>query len=380
MLAYLYTTMEFFTRGLSASMENTEQAYTHSGAAKGGNNRAISLSPQRRTDIARQAAVARWVKESETGEGESATPEAKYNGIIVLGDSPLPCAVLDNGMRVLSERGVTKVLGGKRGGSHWKRQNSAPSNGYLPVFLSAGNLSPFISPSLRIALGNPVLYRARNGKVGYGVPATLLAEICRVFRRAARADALIGDQNQIAIQAEILYDGFAEVGITALIDEATGYQEVRDRDGLYRILEAYISKELLPWTKRFPDEFYRQLFRLRGWPYSPPSPKRPQLVGKLTNQLIYEKLPPGVLDALRKKNPIVEHGYRRYKHHQLLTEDVGDKNLASQLIAVTTLMRVSRNWNAFRKLFDRAFEEPGSQYEMDLGDLEETYEEEEEAD
>ncbi|MBF8267379.1 MAG: hypothetical protein HW388_887 [Dehalococcoidia bacterium] len=361
-------------------MEDKEQASTHSGAEKGGKNRALALSPERRTDIARQAAIARWIKESESGKGEGAIPVAKYPGTIVLGDSPLPCAVLNTGMRVLSERGVTKALGGKRGGSHWRRQHAAPSDSYLPVFLSAGNLSPFISPSLRVALGNPVLYRAKNGKIGYGVPATLLAEICRVFRRADRANALVGDQKQLAVQAEILYDGFAEVGITALIDEATGYQEVRDRDDLYRILEAYISKELLPWTKRFPNEFYRELFRLRGWSYSPPSPKRPQLVGKLTNQLIYEKLPPGVLDALRQKNPIVEGGYRRYKHHQLLTEDVGDKNLAAQLVAVTTLMKVSRNWNSFKKLFDRAFQSSGYQYEMMLGDLEESDEEEDEDD
>ena len=65
---------------------------------------------------------------------------------------------------------------------------------------------------------------------------------------------------------------------------------------MHRILEAYIAKELLPWTKRFPDEFYRQLFRLRGWQYSPVSVKRPKAVGRIMSELIYEKLPDGVIE------------------------------------------------------------------------------------
>ena len=95
--------------------------------------------------------------------------------------------------------------------------------------------------------------------------------------------------------------GFARVGITALIYEATGYEKIKDRDELEKILEAYISKELLPWTKRFPDDFYQHLFRLRGWQYRPLSIKRPKYVGKLTNELIYDKLPKGVLNDLRGK-------------------------------------------------------------------------------
>jgi hypothetical protein len=145
------------------------------------------------------------------------------------------------------------------------------------------------------------------------------------------------------------------VGVIALVDEATGYQAVRDRDELHKILAAYINDELLPWSKRFPDEFYRELFRLRGWPYSPPSPKRPKYVGKLTNELVYEKLPPGVLEELRGKNPVVKDGWRRYRHHQFLTMDIGNPHLEKHVTAVTTLMRVSATWSRFKKLFDRAF-------------------------
>jgi hypothetical protein len=60
-----------------------------------------------------------------------------------------------------------------------------------------------------------------------------------------------------------LLRAFATVGIIALVDEATGYQEVRKRNELQQILEAYLKDEFAPWTKKFPDEYYKHLLRLR---------------------------------------------------------------------------------------------------------------------
>lgn len=323
-------------------------------AARGGRARASVLSEDQRRDIARKAAKTRWA----TGQavGDTILPRAEYTGKLTIGDLEIECAVLDNDKRVLSERSVTKALGGKRGGSHWRRKPASPDVDYLPVFISAGNLAQFIPPSLAQALSQPVRYRSKaGGGVGFGVAATLLPEICEVWLKARRARVLLGSQDHIAAKAEILLAGLAHVGVIALVDEATGYQQVRDRDALHRILEAYISRELLPWTKRFPNDFYRELFRLRGWPYSPPSPKRSSYVGKLTNALVYEKLPPGVLEELRGKNPVVKNGRRKHKHHQFLTENIGNPHLEKQIASVTTLMRASSSWSQFNRLFDRAF-------------------------
>lgn len=38
---------------------------------------------------------------------------------------------------------------------------------------------------------------------------------------------------------------FAKVGLIAVIDEVTGYQDERDRNELQLILEKYVSQELL---------------------------------------------------------------------------------------------------------------------------------------
>jgi len=60
---------------------------------------------------------------------------------------------------------------------------------------------------------------------------------------------------------EVLVRGFSRIGITALVDEATGYEAERKRGELHALLEAYIAKELVPWTKRFPDESFRAVTR-----------------------------------------------------------------------------------------------------------------------
>src|SRR5439155_16246024 len=111
----------------------------------------------------------------------------------------------------------------------------------------------------------------------------------------------------------------AHVGIIALVDEATGYQEVRTKDALAKILEAFIDKELQPWIRTFPADFYRELFRLRGLDYESENVKRPQYFGILTNNIVYERLAPGVLDELRVVTPKDEKGRRRHKFFQRLT-------------------------------------------------------------
>jgi hypothetical protein len=152
----------------------------------------------------------------------------------------------------------------------------------------------------------------------------------------------------------VLVRALARVGVIALVDEATGYQETRARQELQQILNFYIAAELRPWTKMFPDTFFEEIYRLQGWEYRPGSAKRTPYVGKLINKHVYGELPPGVLDELRRRNPVTEKGYRRYKHHQHLAE-TGNVHLDRQIVSVTTLMRISRDWNHFLELFQRAF-------------------------
>ena len=267
---------------------------------------------------------------------------------------------------MLSARGVASALG-RVGGGDSPRARDAKGRGEitLPVFVSARGLAPHITHELGVALSQPKLYYHKHGgNPAHGVEASLLPEICDVWLKARDAGDLNNRQQHIALRADILMRELARVGIIALVDEVTGYQQVRDRDALERILEKYISNELGRWAKTFPDEFYQELFRLRGWQYNPFSVQRPSYVGTLTNDIVYDRLAPGVLDELKRITPKDDKGRRRHKYFQRLTEDVGHPKLRDHISGTIALMRAASDWRPFYRLLQRSFPKMGEQLSM----------------
>ncbi len=223
-----------------------------------------------RSEIARRAAAARW------GETVQVT---YHTGDIKIGDITLSCAVLGDGpTRVLSQSTVLTALG--RSPQKSRRTRGADPDLRAP-FLVANNLQPFISDELR-AISEPIPFRvAGEGRSkSWGYRAEMLPMVCDVYLEARNAHKLDPKQRSVAKAAEILVRGLARVGITALVDEATGYQEVRARDELQRILEAYVQAEFRPWIRMFPGDFFREIYRLQGWDYRPGTSKRTPYVGK----------------------------------------------------------------------------------------------------
>lgn len=293
-------------------------------------------------------------------------PEATHSGTLTIGDATIDCAVLEDGTRVLTQNSFLQAID-KRG-----RPRKPVDTDGKPAFLSASNLDKYIGDDLRNSWV-PIPFRLKGGKGGggpsYGYSAELLPHVCNVYLDAREAGDLLDSQNRIADRCRILMRGFATIGIVALIDEATGYQYERDRDELHKILEAYIAKELLPWAKKFPDEFYKEMFRLRGWQYSPLNPRKgPRYAGKLTNEIVYQRLPSPVLDELRSRNPIVRDGQRQHKHHQFLTPEVGNPHLERHLAVVTALMRIAPTWRKFISMLNRAIPIPGKAVQEELFD------------
>jgi hypothetical protein len=167
--------------------------------------------------------------------------------------------------------------------------------------------------------------------------------VCEVWLAAREVDgALQTSQLAKAKKAELLMRGLARVGIVALIDEATGYQKDRARDELAKILEAFVTKELQPWVKASPANFYEQMFRLRGLPFYPTIVKRPAYFGHLTNNVIYRRLAPGVLAEIKMKKK--ETGRVADKLHQHLTREIGHPKLKDLVNSVTTIMILSDSW------------------------------------
>ncbi len=314
---------------------------------KGGIARAEALTSEERTDIARKAALTRWSPD---------IPRATHEGTLHIGTIAIPCAVLENGQRVLTQSGLMLALGRAR---QAKGREYYDANVNMPAFLTAKNLAPFISKELETT-SSQIEFRTVRGARAFGYPAELLPKVCDVFLDADEARALAQNQKHIAMRAKILIRGLAHVGIVALVDEATGYQELRDRLALQAILDRFLRKELAAWAKRFPDEFYQQIFRLRAWNWKGMRVNRPQVVASYTKDFVYERLAPGILNELEARNPKEDNGTRRAKHHQWLTEDVGHPALAQHLYAVIGLMRVATSWEQFKSMLNRAFPKKGT--------------------
>lgn len=273
--------------------------------------------------------------------------EIKYDGVLHIGDLEIPCYVLEDGTRVLSGRKTQEAL---------KIVDNNVSGTKLPDFLANSTLKPFIFKEKEAAQIEPIdCYKGKQLIKGY--EATLLPDICEGILAARRSGAkLTKRQIIVAEQCEILLAAFAKVGIIALVDEATGYQNERERFELQKILSAYISDEILKWQLTFTDDFYKEVYRLWGLPFIPKYIRnKPSFIGKLTTKYIYEELPKGVVDKIKEKTGKTEHGNWKYKWHQSLTPEIGREHLKRQIIEVTTLMSVSQSKEQFNALFQQKY-------------------------
>ncbi len=317
----------------------------------GGKARAKALTEEELSESAKKAAEARW-----------SIPKATHEGEIRLNETiSIPCAVLEDGTRLITQRGIYQALG------RYKNPNKTGSIAERPGFLGAANVTPFISSDLTRSW-EPIKFRTTKsgglgGNVALGYKAEILPMVCHVFEDAERAGALRPNQQHIVEAARAISRSFSKLGIIALVDEATGYQYDRARDALARILERFIAKELQPWTKTFPLEFYENIFRLRGWPFDPTSVKRPQVIAAYTKDFVYKRLAPGVYEDLLAKNPIID-GRRKHKLFQWLTGEIGHPKLRSHLDGLLALMRISDSWVQFKQFLNKAY----PKYErMELG-------------
>ncbi len=317
--------------------------------AEGGRARAMALSKAERSRIAKEAAEARW---------HSDVPQAVNQGELKISDVVIPCAVIEEvpgdsttAIRVLTQRGVLVALG--RHKNPTKGQTSIDDK---PAFLAANNLNRFIPEELKRSW-TPLKFRMRGvaggyqGNIAFGYRAEIIPQVCRVFLDADAEGELLPSQKHIAFRARMLLSGLGTVGIFALVDEATGYQDDRARDALAKILEQFVAKELRRWVKTFPLDYFRELCRLRHVTFSD-NMQLPQYFGHLTNDIVYSRLAPGVLAEIKKKNPSV-NGRRKDRNHQWLTDSMGHPKLLGLLGSVVTLMKINAEYEPFHEMLDK---------------------------
>ena len=322
------------------------------GRAKGGVARAKNLSAAQRKEIATSGAKARW----NAGELPQAICSSEDHPLKIAGVE-LDAYVLDDGTRVLSQAALLRALG--------RNPRAATRSATVPPMLQATSLSRFVTPEL-LEAATPIHFRTPIGTRSNGYRADLLPQICEVYLKARDAHSLAPNQKGIAVQADILMRGFATVGIIALVDEATGYQDIRSKQALAQILERFVDKELQAWIKTFPDDYYRELFRLRGLEFPNGSVKRPQYFGLLTNDIVYKRLAPGVLDELKRVTAKDEEGRPSHRYFQRLTTNHGYPKLREHLGSVVTIMKLSNKWEDFMEKLNRLHPRYGETPQLDL--------------
>ncbi len=329
------------------------------GRGKGGAARALALTPEKRKEISLKAVAAK--KENST------LPTATHIGELKIGELTLPCAVLPDGSRVIAQGGIATAFGPVLGGYQLRKKTDEERTGALPPFLVASSLKPFIDNDLRALVSSPKKYRdPRGGPLRLGVDASLLPRICEVWLKANDSKALTKNQMAVADRANLLMRGLAHVGIISLVDEATGYQRDRAKDALAKILEAFVAKELQPYLKTFPADYYEHLFRLYGYDF-PPKDKRPQwrpiFFGKITNEVVYSRLAPALLSELKKAASKTE---KKAKLHQWLSSDFGHPKLKDHLISIIALLKISNTPQQFKDFVNTVHPRFGDTLQLDF--------------
>ncbi len=352
------------------SQEPTQEAISSAakklsqrGASKGGKKRAENLTSDERREIAQKAARERWAKNPsfeqanaqemvavEIVEDTKDLPTAIYWGTLDLVGITLPCYVLDNGQRVIGRTAVTEMLSGVKGGGGFEK------------YIGTAALKPFINSEE--VIGKLVAFRLPEvqglGRNVKGLPANLLLDVCDGFIAALNADynrpsnadypPLTERQKQMAVKASMFSAAAARVGLDALIDEATGYQEVREKDALALKLKAYLAEEMRKWEKTFPDELWMEFGRLTNWKGS--IKKRPKYWGKLVMELIYDYLDPDVSKWLRENAPKPRGGQN---YHQWLSDQYGLQRLIQHIWMVIGMARPCRDMSELRQKMAESF-------------------------
>jgi hypothetical protein len=335
---------------------------SEAGASKGGTARANSLTKEERSQIARDAVRKRWMKagklkqvnESETPEtleihgellGPEPLPYSMLPGKLTFGTVELECHVLNNHMRVITQREVVRVLSDGR------------ESGNLQRYLSRNPLTADdfdLGPTIQFTVpGSP-------GLIANGFAATTLIEICEKYLEARAQGLLAKSQLKLATNSETVIRACAKVGIIALIDEATGFQKIRaDRD-LQLKLQAFIAEDLQEWARMFPEAFWLELARLEGIRYSPRS--RPLRWGKYVMMFVYDAIDRDIGKELRKKNP----NPRFLKNHHQWLKKFGRDQVHDQITKVVTIMQLCEGMEEFRKKFAKIFKRNDGQLSFDF--------------
>jgi hypothetical protein len=278
--------------------------------------------------------------------------KAICQGEIPLGNTTLPCYVLEDGTRVLTQTGAAQSLGMNRFAQ-------------LPKFATSNSIAPFISKEATDLLNNPVKFTPlHGGQAAYGFKATVLVDICDAVLQARKEGKLKDNQLSLADQCEILTRSLAKTGIIALIDEATGYEKIRETGELIKFFKETMVREIASdRIKEFEKRgIFDGLYKIYKLPRKKDKPwQHPSFFGHFFIKYVYKPLDTIITDGQAKTRGIMLKLLKEKKNlnsgtmlYQFIAE-VGEAQFFEHLTTISNLMKIADNKKQFDTLFDKVF-------------------------
>lgn len=317
-----------------------------------GEARAEALSPEKRKEIAIQGAKARWSPK---------IPKATHQGILRIMGKELPCVVLDDGRRIITQKSIFDAFDRPSRGA----RNKTEAGDKVPAFLDSKNILPHLTKEIKEMI-SPIEYLNLNESICSGFRAEVIPAVCEIYLNLQKEGKLTTNQVKIAVISDLLIRSLATVGIIGLVDEATGYQSLRPRDALEAYLNKILSKELAPWIKRFPDSYFANIYKIRGWPEYSIGKNKFSCVGHYTNDLIYSRIGEDVLVELKQRTPDTS----KIKMHQWLTVDTGHPLLSKHMSEIIMLQKLAIaqgfGWKRFIDMVDLVLPKKTNALELEV--------------
>jgi P63C domain len=308
------------------------------GRAKGGVARAAALSDDRRQEIARRAAQARW--------GMRATHRGNFLKDF---DIDVDCYVLDDLSKtaVISQRGMGQAIGFSRRGSR------------LTVFVKSKTMDEYIGRDLREKIENPLIFQLPGAAAASpvsaqanGYDATVLIDICNAILAAKAHGKLSGSRyDKMIEQARIITSASAKNGIRQLVYALAGYNPTAEE--VIAAFKLYVREEAREYEKEFPDQLYAEWYRLYQLPK--PQKNKPWKFKHLTIEHVYEPLARSNGKIYQLTQALRSASKERWKKlHQFLSE-VGVKALRTQLGQTLGIAQVSDTAEQYEANIQRVF-------------------------
>lgn len=307
--------------------------------------RAAALAPERRIEIAKQGALAKW--------GYKSTHKGNFKQDFGM---DVECYILDDEKKtaMISQTGMGQAIGLGKSGSR------------LPEFIDREKIAPYIGHELREKLSNPVIFQGiRSGvnspkPIVHGYDITILIDLCDAIIKADAEGKLLDRQLHIVRQAQVIRTASAKLGIKNLAWAVAGYDPKQEE--IINAFKNYVVHEVEEYGREFPHELFRGWCRFYDLRETPIHPKfsfwQPKAAfRRLVLNQVYQPLgnSDGKIKELLFKARSNDEKPKGKPLFWFLSKEIGRPALRTQIGMLLMAMRTSTTKAEYEDKFYQAF-------------------------